>query len=218
MRLRIAPGSLWLAYTITSKSAIQSMLPRSLKLAAPAILQDDVSSFPTPKLFFNVYRVDAGWMMQGMRAEVVTIARHVTTGCLHMVVLDCLTNTMQWDPVNGIKGSNANFFRPRSVCGMNYGLGFRQGQDALILRATRERQRFLTREFAVDANRICYFRDTDTPYRMWFDEDNVMTPVRHLTPCDIQNTLWTSVRSARPSHIFCHEQSMTFDVDINSFI
>lgn len=153
------------------------MLPTSLTLAAPTVLQDDVSSPPTPKLFFNVYKVDAGWMMQGMRAEIVTIAQHVTTGDLHMVVLDCLSNTMQWDPVNGLRGRNANFSRPRST--RDYALGFRHGTDVFLLRATKERQRFLTREFAVDANKVCYFRGTDVPYRIWFEEDNVPFATSH---------------------------------------
>lgn len=80
MRMNIACGSLWVAYTFANRDLVQSMLPSSLELTACPLLDDDRATFPSPKLLFNAYRVDSGIWMQGMRTDVLTLARRQTVG------------------------------------------------------------------------------------------------------------------------------------------
>ena len=224
MRMSVAPGSLWIAYTITSHAEVQSRLPPSLVLAPCSPLADDVSRIPSPKLFFNVYHVDAKPIMYGMRADVVTLARHRATGVAHLVVLDCLTNTLQWDPERGIRGGNARFYRPDAVSRRRrpdvFSVGMHNSKHVLAVRAYRERMRPVDWTFAVQGNRACYFGSTDYAYAMAFNETDIARPVRNLVPCDgpVVNTFWSGVRSATPSHLFCHEHPMHFDVDVDSFV
>ena len=213
MRLRILPGSLWIAYTITSPATVQSRLPASLVLAPTALLEDEASAFPTPKLLFNVYRVDAGLAMQGTRVEVVTFARHRTRNTPHLVVLDCLTDTLQWDPVHGVRGANAHVDGNAA----RYAWDVRTSTERLSVRASPARRRRIDRTFVVDANRACYYGRVDVPYAMYFDAAEVARPVRDLYAAHLENTLWRDVRSARASHLFCHEHAMTFDVNVTSF-
>lgn len=216
MRMTIAPGSLWLAYTLTSRPAIQSLLPPSLELSSCSLLRDDVSSFPTPKLLFNVYTVDAGLSMQGVRADVLTLARHRRHHTMHLVILDCLTNTLQWNPVDGVRGPNAHCkhaYRPTDATWT-----VRTSRDLLLVDAAPARRRDVDWTFAVEANLACYFQDVDRAYAMDFDEDQIMRPVRVLRPKrHIVNTFWREHRSKRPSHVFCHEHPMDFHVRVDSF-
>lgn len=211
MRMRILPGSLWIAYTITSRPLIQTMLPESLELSSCSLLRDDASSFPTPKLLFNVYTVDSGIAMNGIRTDVLTLARHRQNGTMHLVMLDCLTNTLQWNPKEGVGRANAYCRHDRDA---NRWM-VRTRNDLLRVEAQRSRERVpIDWTFAVEANLACYFQDVDVPFTMDFDEAQIMTPVRKLHPSRVINTFWRRCRSDRPSHVFLHEHAMDFDVHV----
>ena len=212
--MRIAPGSILLAYTLTSTQTVSKMLPPSLELTTSRLLRTDPPP-RDPKLLFNIYSVDSGLWMNGMRADVLTLARHRTTRRTHLVVLDCLTDTLRWDPVNGVRGANARFVRPRP---REVGVEMHNGRDSLVMRTTRQTLRDIDWTFAVEANLACYFNGVDVPYTMSFNETEIMQPVRILDPIvEITNTFWNGVRLARPTHVFCHDHPMTFDVDVESF-
>ena len=68
-------------------------------------------------------------------------------------------------------------------------------------------------DFAVGANRACYFRTIKLPMTMDFDPEVLMRPVRTLSGAHITNTLWKKVRKSEPEHVFVHEQSMDFVVN-----
>ena len=217
MRMNIARGSLWVAYTLTNRNLVQNMLPASLELTACPLLDDDRATFPSPKLLFNAYRVDSGVWMQGMRTDVLTLARHRDTGATHLVVLDCITNTMQWDPIHGVQRPNARYYHPGAPKG-DFTLGVASRINRMVVRAKRLQERPINEVFAVEANLACYFQNADRPYLMTFDNQTIMKPVRQLAPYELVNTYWSSVRSATPSHVFCHEHTMSFDVKVSSFL
>lgn len=218
MRMRIAPGSLWIAYTITSTSSVQKRLPPQLRLASSALLKDERATFPTPKILFNVYRVESEWGMRGMRTEVLTLGRHRNTRKLHFVILDCYTNTMQWDPVHGVRPANACFFRPsRTRNEFTFSIGMKNNRDRLEVRGARGKSRILTHKFAIESNLACFFQNVPIAYSMRFNETDVIKPVRDLSPVHITNTMWSDVRCRRPSHVFHHEHDMMFDVDVTDF-
>ena len=218
MRMNIAPGSLWIAYTLTNRNLVQNLLPASLQLTACPLLDDDRSAFPTPKLLFNSYRVDSGMWMQGMRTDILTLARHRKTGATHLVILDCVTDTLQWDPIHGVRRANAYYYRPRSAPRADFSLGIANRRQNFLIKAKRQQERPINEVFAVEANLACYFQNADKPYLMSFDNHTIMKPVRQLRPYELVNTFWTNVRSGTPSHVFCHDHSMSFDVHVSSFM
>ena len=218
MRMNIACGSLWVAYTLTNRNLVQSMLPSSLELTACPLLDDDRATFPSPKLLFNAYRVDSGIWMQGMRTDVLTLARHRETGATHLVVLDCITNTLQWDPIHGVQLPNARYFNPSRARRGDVCLGIASRRHGFEMHAKRLQERPINEIFAVEANLACYFQNADRPYLMTFDNATIMKPVRQLKPYRLVNTYWSHVRSASPSHVFCHDHPMSFDVQVSSFL
>lgn len=216
MRLTVLPNSLWVAYTITHRSRVESLLPRDMQLASLPILVDEVSRLPTPKLLFNVYEVSSAWM-HGTRMEIVTVAQHTKTRRVHFCVLDCFTDTLQWDPDRGIRLSNAKITRP-SPGTDHYTLQIRSPQEHLLLRARRASVRPIHKRFAVDANRVCFFGTSSEPFAMTFDEAQIMQPVTALNVSRLTNTYWQDVRTRAPSHVFLHPHSMDFDVQVDRFI
>ncbi len=219
MRMNIACGSIWVAYTLTNRNLVQSLLPSSLELTACPLLDDDRSfHYPSPKLLFNAYRVDSGIWMQGMRTDVLTLARHRETGATHLVVLDCITNTLQWDPIHGVQLPNARYFNPSRATRGDVSLGIANRRRRFEMHAKRLQERPINEIFAVEANLACYFQNADRPYLMTFDNATIMKPVRQLKPYKLVNTYWSHVRSASPSHVFCHDHPMSFDVQVSSFL
>ena len=191
MRLNVAPGSLlarsWLVYTITKRAAIKSLLPSSLELSSYKLLRDDQSALSTPKLPFNVYRVDSGVWMQGMRTDVL---RH--THKMHLVMLDCLSDTLRWDPVGGVQGANGRVFRPAMADSLSFSLGLKSRQKELTVHSRRGAIRPIDWTFAVEANLECYFRESERAYPM---HTEITQPVRDLAPMSkIRNTFWTECR------------------------
>ena len=210
MKMKIAPGSLWIAYTLTSRDIVSSLMPESLTLTPCRILEDEAALVPSPKLLFNIYRVDAGPVMHGMRTDVMALGRHKKTGRMHLVILDCLTDTLQWNPVDGVMGANAYY--PRTRPGSWRVRGGRKRH--ISLDTVRKRPRSIDWNFAVESNLACYYRGVDMPYEMTFDEDEIMQPVTELNIISHENTILPHLRSAKPSHVFCHDHPMTFDVTV----
>lgn len=233
MHLRILPDSLWVAYTVTQPAALQQLLPPSLELARPKVFQDEAALVQSPKLLFNLYEVDGGPWMRGTRLEVVTVGRHRQTGKYHFCVLDCLTNTLQWDPVEGISGPNARVVSRRSRRSRYSQRPMQRRRDPEFhtrvsdtflaeMRTSSHRFRVeaflgeprpISSRFAVEANRACYFSNVDVPYPMQFSETEVCQPVVTLLPkSPIVNTLWSSWRSPYPSHACFHPHAMHYVV------
>lgn len=215
MRLTVLPRSLWIAYTITRPSSIRPLLPPDMDLAVSPLLTDEHARLPSPKLLFNVYDVSSAWM-HGTRLEIVTLVRHRRTSRLHFCVLECFTNTLQWDPDRGIRLANAKITRP-SPGHDDYTLQVRSLKDRLFLRARQGPTRPIDRRFAVDANRVCYFGTSSQPFAMTFDETQLMQPVRDVAVTSLENTYWQTVRARYPSHVFIHPHAMDFDVDVEHF-
>ena len=212
MRLHIHPSSLWIAYGIRRPSEVQARLPANLRLASVPLYANDKR--PSPKLLFNAYDVTSEpRYMHGHRIDVQTIAYDTRRHTVHLVVLDCLTDAAHWDPSTGIRMyGNARCSRPSRGVGDDYTLHVTSLRDrgVLSLRARRGERRAVGWRFAVEANRKCYFRDLAAPFQMVFDEANVGRPVRELSVRTLTNTFWARERYEAPSHVFVHEQAMSF--------
>jgi hypothetical protein len=214
MRLTVLPNSLWIAYTLTRPEQVQRRLPPETRLVSLPLLADE--SVSTPKLLFNVYDVSSNWM-HGTRLEVVTLVQREREGTVHFCVLDCFTNTLQWDPERGIRLGNAKITRP-SPGGDQYTLQIRSRYEHLLLRARHGLVRPVHARFAVDANRVCYFGNSSRPFAMAFDDLQILQPVRDLVATELVNTYWADVRESDPSHLFLHPHAMDFWVDVDEFL
>lgn len=220
MRLTISPGSLWLGYEATHTKELQALLPDHLTLARGVKLFGKETPM-SPRLLFNAYHVRSPWM-QGHRVDVQTLARDRCTGTLHLVVLDCVSDTFTWDPVQGVRGANARVVhRQRRTSQSEAPFGplvvrelYRDTPCLQVSGRVGTSDVVPDERFVVEANRVCYFGNVDTGYHMTFDEQAVMAPVRRLRDVNASNTLWEHYRRSRPSHAFVHTRSMTFDVSV----
>lgn len=218
--MRILPGALWVAYNIAHPAAIQSMLPAHLRLTSRPLLEDGVPSGEEaalpPQLLFNVYRVRAPYM-DGSRVDIQTLAHDPASDTIHLVILDVLTNTMGWNPVDGLqRRPNGDLRWNTSADGHVEMAARRVDNESAVLEVggVAGEPLPITHEFAVDANRRCYFGAHPIGYPMTFSEQNVMHPVRPLRAARVRNTLWSEYREDAPSHVFAHEQGMDFDVQV----
>ena len=211
MKLKILPKSLWVAYALQNTEVVKNMIPKHLELAPVSPLSQVEQ---TEMLFFNAYSIKSRWM-NGHRIDIQTFARDKKHDTPHLVILDVITDTMNWDPIHGITSPNAhisyslnNFTsvplsdipRPTpsfSVCG-----------DPFNTKA-------LNYDFAVNANRKCYYRDVPVGYEMTFKEKEIMEDVFELKNLRITNTLWEKVRKSNPEVVFMHQQPMDFTVKIS---
>jgi hypothetical protein len=148
--------------------------------------------------------------------EIQTFAFDPNKNTVHLVVLDCLSDVPMWDPVNGIQGGNIDVVRKR----------VKDDFGSIILKRKNDvhfhvngslcsTQVVPDRTFVVDANKECYFGNSYPGYKLTFDEDAIMGPVRCLPLNSVtSNTLWEECRSSKPSHTFVHQTPMVFDVDV----
>ena len=212
--MRILPGALWVAYNIVHPEAIESMLPPHLRLSTSPLLMCDNDTDITPKLLFNAYHVRAPYM-DGSRIDVQTLAHDPASDTLHLVILEVLTNTMDWNPRDGLRRTG------------NAKMEWDRGDDDIIMNAQRKDDPAvmisvegalgssvpIATQFAVDANRRCYFGNSPIGYSMTFSEDAVTHPVRPVRGT-VSNTLWQEHRERTPTHVFMHSRAMDFDVAI----
>jgi len=204
----VCANSLWLAYDVIHPKNVQNLLPNHLRLASIPLLESDKPYPNGPKLLFNAYDVESRWM-RGHRLEIVTAAYDRLKKSIHLVVLACYTDTMQWDPVGGISRPNARVCRDDSTSSYKVNLLSVDGNEFSVNGCISKR-RSLAHRFAVEGNRECYFMTHANPYPMDFDENDVMRPVSKLNKLSISNTLWSDVRKSNPTHAFVHTSPMDF--------
>ncbi len=205
--MQIRPNSIWLVYDMRRKDSVRRMIPERMRLATPRILRSDPVVQPSPKIMFNIYGVDS-LFMRGTRVEVVTIAQSCTSQ--HFVVLDCLSDTFKWDPITGIALGDATCRTRVSTFDVSHATRGRNGAclefDGILRRLDRP-----CAEFAVDANRVCYYKNHPIGYEMDFDPQNVLRNVRRIFPTRINNTIWSDYCGAL-THSFMHIDPMEFRV------
>lgn len=211
INLKIKPYSLWLSYNIINHNFIENMLPPGMKLAKIRVSDDN--DCMCPKLLFNCYNIESFWM-SGSRLEIMTIAKQENN--FHFVVLDCISNTLQWDPINRIKGPNGkikfNYIQERvnyEVLSNNKEILSFIGEPLNLIK--------MTNDFAVKSNHMCFFRDSSIPVNLIFDENEIMTPVRKLNVINITNDIWKEYRTDIPEHVFMHEHTMHFKTNLHFF-
>lgn len=211
INLKIKPYSLWVSYNMLNQNLIQDMLPPGMSLAKIKVSDDN--SCVEPKLLFNCYNIDSFWM-KGSRLEIMTIAEIDKN--FHFVVLDCVTNALQWDPINRIRGPNGKIKFSYIQDKLNYDVISKNKQ---ILSFTGKPLNLIkmTKDFAVKSNYKCFFRESSVPLSLNFNEDEIMKPVRKLEVLNITNDFWKEYRTEYPDNVFMHEHTMNFNTKMPYF-
>tara|TARA_Y100000741_G_scaffold236120_1_gene180622 strand:+ start:1129 stop:1620 length:492 start_codon:yes stop_codon:yes gene_type:complete len=161
--------------------------------------------------------------MSGHRVDIQTLAVDRITNTPHLVVLDCVSNTIHWDPINGIKLPNIKYARnhkkSKDINVYDFNLHVWNNNNRMAIRSNRIGTRNIQRKFAVDANLKCYFGKHEDGFEMEFDHASIMKPVTLLNTTNIVNTFWNNIKKGdTPTHAFIHEQEMIFDVDIKDYM
>tara|TARA_B100001778_G_scaffold325493_1_gene321057 strand:- start:2503 stop:3174 length:672 start_codon:yes stop_codon:yes gene_type:complete len=220
MKLSILPGSLWIAYTMTTRGVadIATLIPEHTRLVQTKLLSSDGVS-ENPLLLFNAYKVASRWM-NGNRIDIQTVVEDVDTGHQHLVILDVLTDTLDWNPVQGIRLPNTRFHTAvdhlNDTDAFRYEYHARSGRKVLKVNATADEKTDIDYRFAVEANLECFYRTFSTAYSMSFDHATIASPVRTLDPISVENAFWSDYRTPDVHRVFMHEHSMEFDVDVQN--
>lgn len=211
MPIRVNKMSTWLGYKLKSIDYVNSIVPKGTEVANMRILSQDTAE---PKLLFNIYESQSS-LFNGVRFEVVTMVKQVKNPKnVHFVVLECFSNTLHWDPVNGIQ-------LPQLNCNFNYSnndihLNCSQGEKVLHMRARLGRSKHITKMFAVDANLLCFYRDSENGVKLMFDEKQIMQDVNLLSHVRVNTNIWNECRG-KLTHCFVHNHPMDFTADMIKF-
>lgn len=207
---RVGSDALWSVHSVKSPTKLERLLPSGLTLAKVRVLKTD--TLPRACICINTFRVHTP-LFRGTRAELVTLARS-RNGGLHFVVIDCLSDTFSWMPGQGVRGATtdfapakwrvANCVRVRASSGarVQYALSGRVGSAV-----------GLTREFAIEANELCYTASNARPIQLLFSPATVGADVMRMRSieCICAHPEWAGlvgpVRSA-----FLHPHPMLFVV------
>jgi hypothetical protein len=100
----VEPYSSFLFYEIKDVEYASSVLPDGFVLEKTAIIDDDVKKFYGVFGVFNAH-TSGFW---GTRVEYYVIAKDLSTGLLSWVIVDYDTNTISYDPKNGLRKPNAD--------------------------------------------------------------------------------------------------------------
>lgn len=211
INLKIKPYSLWLSYNMLNKNAIQDMLPPGMSVANIKISDDN--DCVKPRLLFNCYSIDSFWM-RGSRLEIMTVAKYNQN--FHFVVLDCITNVLQWDPINRIQGPNGKIKFSYIQDKLNYDVISKNKQKLSFIGKPLNLIK-MTKDFAIKSNYMCFFRESTVPLTLKFNEDEIMKPVRKLKVLNIQNDFWKDYRTEFPDNVFMHEHTMSFNTKMPYF-
>lgn len=211
INLKIKPYSLWLSYNIINHKVVEDMLPEGMQLAKIKVSDDN--DCMNPKLLFNCYNIDSFWM-RGSRLEVMTVAQKENN--YHFVVLDCITNALQWDPINRVRGPNGKIKFSYIQEKLNYEV-ISKNKEILSFTGMPLNLIKMTKDFAVKSNYNCYFKNSDIPLTLTFNEEEIMKPVRKLKILNITNDIWKDYRTDIPEHVFMHEHVMNFKTKIPFF-
>lgn len=99
----VEPYSFFLCYEIKDIKYAESLIPEKFKLAKTRVHHND-----TPKYYgiFGIFNAHTSGFW-GLRSEFYIIAEDSRTGLLSWLIVDYDTNTISYDPKNGLASANA---------------------------------------------------------------------------------------------------------------
>jgi hypothetical protein len=229
MSFNVNKDSLWLSYPLkrTSFGELSEKIPKTHQLAKCKVFKEDTNDY---RLFFNLFQVKTPFFT-GNRLEVVTIIKNIKTNQNSFVVLDCFTDAMSWDPIGGIQKENCiinkkiNNFDYNIVVkkiekndisnnGNNNNNKHTANKLSKIFNLRSKRSVIKKRpvkEFSVEPNYICYFKNYPIGYNMTFDENQIDKNVILLKDVKLYNNIYQKfVKDLE--YVFIYPQIMNFKI------
>lgn len=210
MNFNLNKDSLWISYPINRKyhSKLNEMIPHTHKLAKCKIFEEDCLDY---RLFFNIFEVNTPFF-KGDRLEVVTLAHEKTTDDVSFVVIDCFTNTMHWDPINGIQKSNCNF--DKLINNNKYNIKINDNDDYIIFDFKSQKgkvRKSVLKSFSIYPNYKCFFKNFTTGYTLTFNEKQIDKKVLLINNYDLENNIYKDYIKEL-EHVFIYTNIMNFKV------
>ena len=181
MNFNLEKNSLWLSYPLkkTSFSKIDKLIPDTHKIAKCKVFEDDEFDY---RIFFNIFQVKTPFF-SGDRMEIVTITKNINNNKLSFVILDCFTNVMSWDPIDGIKESNCKIKKKINNKFYNIYVNNKYHKENkkvnnkekiekstllnIISYKSKIKKRVL-KKFSIEPNYICYFMNFPNGYKLYY--------------------------------------------------
>lgn len=215
-------NSLWVSYPINTNSIqnINNMIPNSHYLYKCKVFEDDL---PKYRLFYNIFEVKTPFF-HGNRMEVVTLIKNRFTHETSFVVLDCFTDTMAWDPIDGVKQSNA-IFKKENLEKNNYVLSVikksniksnNKKESNKIFSISAEKSKIFKKplkKFSIQSNYLCFFKNHTEGFKLEFNENEIDVSTNLLKDYKIENNVYSNYIQ-NIEYAFIYTNNMKFTVII----
>lgn len=219
MSFNLNKDSLWISYPLktSSFSLLSKSIPKNQRLVKCKIFEEDDLDY---RLFFNIFEVKTPFF-SGNRFEIVTITKNIKNNKLSFVILDCFTNVMTWDPLEGIQKANCKIKKKITNSKYNIKITNMNGDSIFNLTSLKTKLRKQTlSSFCIDPNHECYFKTHDKSYKLIFNEKQINKKVQFLRNVDIQHNkenlkYLNSIYSKDLEHIFIFPNEMNFKVKLH---
>lgn len=224
MQFNLNKDSLWISCPLkrTSFSELSANIPDTHKLTKCKIFENDK---PDYRLFYNFFEVRTPFF-RGNRLEVVTLAKSTIDNTVSFVILDCFTNAMSWDPIDGICESNSNFkikntnsqynininLKENSYKNINKNINKNIHTNIFNLKSSKSTiQKTVLTDFSIDPNRICYFKNHPVGYKLIFNDNQIDKKVLLLKNVEFETNIYNKYIKEL-EHVFIYPQIMDFKV------
>ena len=210
MNFNLNKDSLWISYTLNCNfyNKINKMIPDTHKLTKCRIFEEDKKDY---RLFFNIFEVNTPFFT-GNRLEVVTLAKEKLTQDISFVVIDCFTNSMHWDPINGIQKANSKF--NKLINNHKYNIKINDNNNNIIfdLKSSKGKiRKSVLKSFSIYPNYKCFFKNFTTGYTLSFNEKQVDQKVLLINNYHLENIIYKEYLKEL-EHIFIYTNRMNFKV------
>lgn len=214
-------NSLWVSYPVNTNSIqnLNNMIPKSHYLYKCKVFEEDL---PKYRLFYNIFEVKTPFF-HGNRMEVVTLIKNRFTHETSFVVLDCFTDAMAWDPIDGVKQSNA-IFKKENLEKNNYVLSvIKKGvnkkgnkESNKIFSISAEKSKLFKKplkKFSIESNYLCFFKNHTEGFKLEFDENEIDVTTNLLKDYKIENNVYSNYIQ-NIDNVFIYTNNMKFTVII----
>lgn len=215
MQFNLNKDSLWLSYPLkkTSFKYLSNKIPSTHILAKCKVFEEDQSDY---RLFFNFFQVKTTFFT-GNRLEIVTIANNILNNEPSFVILDCYSNVISWDPIEGIQKANCKIKKKITNTKYNVNLYFKNENSKKLYSIfnlqslkTKIKKKVLP-EFSIDPNYICYFKNYPKGYNLLFNKKQIDKKVTLLKDINLNHKIYTDYIKEL-EHAFVYPQEMNFKV------
>ena len=210
MNFNLNRDSLWLSYPLKSTSFgdMTKKIPNTHVLKKCKIFKEDKLDY---RLFFNCFEVKTNFF-SGNRLEVVTIANNINNNKPSFIILDCFTNIMSWDPIDGIQNANCNIKNINTNSKYNVIINSKNGKNIFNLASNKSKiQKSVLTDFSIEPNYVCYFKNYKKGYNLLFSEKQINKKVILLKDIKLYNCIYKKYIKEL-EHSFIYPQEMKFKV------